>query len=250
MNKNIWCRQNSDDHKCKKCHDCKKCHLCIRKVADQCESSSSSDDDRVEHIRKKYEIIKLQGPPGPRGRDGKDGDKGDKGDKGGKGDKGDMGDMGVPGLDGLPGIDGSPFVPSYGYFYTQTGQVMLSGDNMKLNLTGTNTPDIQLFAGGEFILIPNGEYNVSFNVSLADSGTLPVRFGVAINDIIVPGSVYQGATATAVSGNVNLKIDSTSLTSLSLQLVSANATIGPVGQNSYVIGSVTVLKLNNSAIVY
>lgn len=238
MSKNIWCRQNSDDHKCKKCHDCKKCHLCVRKTAEY-EESSSSEEDRVEHIRKKYEIIKLQGPPGPRGRDGKDGDPGPKGDQG---------DMGVPGLDGIPGMDGAPFVPSYGYFYTQTGQVMLSGDNMKLNLTGTNTPDIQLFAGGEFILIPNGDYNVSFNVSLASSGTLPVQFGIAINDVIVPGSVYQGATSTAVSGNVNLKVDSTSLTSLSLQLVSANATIGPVGPNAYVIGSVTVLKLNNSAI--
>lgn len=242
MSKNIWCRQNSDEHKCKKCHDCKKCHACIRKVTD--DSSSSSDEERVEHIRKKYEIIKLQGPPGVRGHDGRNGKDGEAGPKG------DQGDMGVPGLDGLPGMDGAPFVPSYGYFYTQTGQVMLSGDNIKLNLTGTNTSDIQLFAGGEFILIPNGEYNVSFNVSLADSGTLPVQFGIAINDIIVPGSVYQGATATAVSGNVNLKVDSTSLTSLSLQLVSASTTIGPLGANAYVIASVTVLKLNNSAIVY
>lgn len=242
MNRNIWCRQNSDDHKCKKCHDCKKCHICVKKTVEYDESSSSSDDDKVEHIRKKYEIIKLQGPPGPRGHDGKNGKDGEKGEKG------DQGDMGVPGLDGLPGMDGSPFVPSYGYFYTQTGQVMLSGDNIKLNLTGTNTSDIQLFAGGEFILIPNGEYNVSYTVSLADSGSLPVQFGIAVNDIIVPGSVYQGATATSVSGNVNLKIDSTSLTSLSLQLVSANTTIGPVGANNYVIASITVMKLNNTVV--
>ena len=248
MSKNIWCRQNNDDHKCKKCHECKKCHLCVRKMIECEDSSSSSEEERVEHIRKKYEIIKLIGPPGPRGRDGKDGINGSNGAPGAPGAPGES-IMGVPGLDGLPGLDGSPFIPSYGYFYTQTGQVMLSGDNMKLNLTGTNTPDIQLFAGGEFILIPNGDYNVSFNVSLASSGTLPVEFGIAINDVIVPGSIYQGATSTAVSGNVNLKVDSTSLTSLSLQLVSANATIGPVGPNTHVIGSVTVLKLNNSAIV-
>lgn len=249
MNRNIWCKQNNDDHRCKKCHDCKKCHLCVRKTIEYEESSSSSDEDRVEHVRRKYEIIKLQGPPGPRGHDGKNGRDGIDGEKGDKGDKGDQGDMGVPGLDGLPGLDGAPFIPSYGYFYTQTGQVMLSGDNLKLNSTGTNTSDIQLFAGGEFILIPNGEYNVSFVVSLADSGTLPVQFGLAVNDIIVPGSVYQGATATSVSGNVNLKIDSTSITTLSLQLVSASTTIGPVGVNNYVIASVTVMKLNNSAIV-
>ena len=245
MNRNIWCKQNSDDLRCKKCHDCKKCHLCVKKTVEHDESSSSSDDERVEHIRRKYEIIKLQGPPGPRGHDGKNGKDGADGEKG---ENGDQGDMGVPGLDGLSGLDGSPFIPSYGYFYTQTGQVMLSGDNLKLNSIGTTSSDIQLFAG-EFILIPNGEYNVSFIVSLADSGILPVKFGVAVNDIIIPGSVYQGATATYIYGSVNLKIDSTSLTSLSLQLVSASTTIGPVGVNNYVIASVTVMKLNNSAIV-
>lgn len=220
MSKNIWCK-NSDDHKCKKCNDCKKCHICIRLEKDD-SSSSSSDNEHHNHNHKhsehykKYEIIKLQGPKG---------------------------DTGPAGAVGLSGADGVSFSPSYGYFYTQTGQVILSGDNIKFNLTGTTTSDIQLFAGGEFVLIPNGVYNVSFNVSLASAGAVPVQFGIAINDVVVAGSVYQGANNTFVQGNVNLSVNNPSLTTLSLQLVSGNTTIGPVGLNTYVIASLTVTKL-------
>ena len=213
MSKNIWCR-HSDEHKSKKNRKF------IKKIVVEEESSSSSSSSDDED-KKCYKIIKVgpPGPPGLRGKDGKDGKNGEQ---------------------GPPGIS---FVPSYAYFYTQIGQAMLTGDNVKFDLSGSSSSDIQLFAGGEFILIPNGKYNVSFYVSLADSGTTPVKFGLAINDVIVPGSLYLGSTGTSINGNVNITINNTSITTLSLQLNSENLTLGPVGLNAYVIASITVLKL-------
>lgn len=151
------------------------------------------------------------GRPGPQGPIGPQGHDGPQGATGPEGPIGPAGPQGVQGLQGPAGKDCQPHdcscCESFANVYSNTKQVIqpynLAGDAVLFNLqNAVSASDFDLSmmgSTGDIKFLRHGIYQLQWQLQAAIAPPIPNpvpswSFGLWVNGILVPGSIYSGFT--------------------------------------------------------
>ncbi len=153
------------------------------------------------------------GPQGPQGSQGVSGTQGVSGGPGISGSpgmccsgiSGSRGPSGSPGASGSRGPSGRPAIQAYGYVYTISGELVISGTPVVFTSTG---PLVGVTTtSGNPVLPLTGNYQADFDVSTTTLGL--VTFGLEDNNVPIPGttrrsyqSVHGSTQFSGTSGDV------------------------------------------------
>lgn len=127
----------------------------------------------------------------------------------GGGVAGVAGTAGATGTPGIPGAPGIPGVSVYGFFYNLVAYSVPLNTDVHFDSNGAFTPTGFLHVpaadptGAPIIVLQSGTYWVMFSVS----GAEPSQFGLFLNGVVVPGTIYgSGAGAQQNTGQAILTI--------------------------------------------
>jgi hypothetical protein len=188
-----------------------------------------------------------QGAPGAKGRPGATGATGPAGAigaQGPQGPNGPQGETGARGPQGETGPAGTIGASTYAYVYNTGFQSVPVDGAISFAWNGIVTPGLSHTSGDSAITVQSaGLYRVSFSETALDSN----QFGTAINDVVVPGTIY--GTLNQLEQNTGQAILSLHVGD-SLTIVSTSATAvvlaSAAGGNQPVVNaSVVIEKLSS-----
>jgi hypothetical protein len=138
------------------------------------------------------------GAPGAPGAPGVNGTNGAPGTNGTNGAPGTPGTNGINGTDGLNGVNGTTPTPEYAHFYNMGSQAIADGSAVEFDTNGLKTASVIHAAGTSGIVLgAPGTYKVTMSIL----ATVPFRFALFRNLVVIPGSEFaaNGSTRQAIS---------------------------------------------------
>jgi hypothetical protein len=143
-----------------------------------------------------------------------------RGPTGSRGARGAIGPKGPAGRRGPAGTPGADAAASYAYTYNTSPQTIADASAMTFDSNGAMSSDFAHATGSAAITVTTtGTYRIDFSV-LSGTGN---NFGVDVNNVLVPGSSYQGPAAGQNNGSVIVPLHAGDVLTL------VNNTGGPVG---------------------
>ena len=187
----------------------------------------------------------IQGSPGPQGIQGETGPQGSPGPQGIQGETGPQGPPGPQGIQGETGATG-PQGPAgglseFGYIYNLDAQVVALEADVNFSTNGLLTAGILHAPGSPTIQMTNaGIYEVTFSVS----GTEPNQFGLFLNGVLVPGTIYgSGAGTQQNTGQAIFAIGAGDVLTLRNHTSAAAVTLAtPIGGTQANVNASIVIK--------